>query len=127
MKPRIAFSCEDSHWLKPVSDHILIEIKKYFEEHPEYKQKFDAAEIKLRPYITNCWFDLPEEKEEDFKTTLKKLPDQYTMDEFWKVAKKYKKYVSKPPTRYLLNLFTYPWNIDKNANVIYFDWKLVKL
>ena len=63
MKPRIAFSCEDSHWLKPVSDHILIEIKKYFEEHPEYKQKFDAAEIKLRPYITNCWFDLPEEKE----------------------------------------------------------------
>lgn len=127
MKPRIDFSYEDSQWLKPVSDDILIEIEKYFEEHPDYKQKFDTSVVKLRPSVTNCWIDLPEEKEEDFRSALKKLPDQYTMDEFWKVAKRYKKYVSKPPVRYLLNLSTYPWNLDKKANVIYFDWELVKL
>ena len=127
MKPRIDFTYEDSRWLKPVPDDVLNEIYKYFEEHPDYKQKFDTAVVKLKPEITNYWIDLPEEKEEDFRSTLKKLPDQYTIDEFWKVAKRYKKYVSKPPVRYLLNLSTYPWNIDKNANAIYFDWELVKL
>ncbi len=128
MKPRIDFSCEDSRWLKPVSNEVLAKIEKYFEEHPEYKEKFDTAVVKLKPMITNCWIDLPEDKEDDFRSTLKKLPNQYTMDEFWKVAKHYKKYVSKPPTRYLLNLLmTHPWDIDKNANVIYSDWELVKL
>ena len=126
MKPRIDFTYEDSRWMKPVSDNILVEIEKYFEEHPDYKQKFDNAVVKLSPDIRNCWMDLPEEKEEDFRSTLKKLPDQYTIDEFWKVAKRYKKYVSKPPARYLLNLSTYPWNIDKKANEIYFDWELIK-
>ena len=126
MKPRIDFTYEDSRWLKPVSDDVLVEIEKYFDEHPDYKQKFDTAVVKLRPSITNCWIDIPEEKEEDFRSTLKRLPDQYTMDEFWKVAKRYKKYVSKPPTGYLLNLSTYPWNLDKNANAIYFDWELIK-
>jgi len=127
MKPRIDFTHEDSSWLKPVSDDILIEIEKYFEEHPDYKQKFDTAEIKLRPDITNCWLDLPEEKEDVFRATLRNLPARYTMDEFWKVAKNYKKYVSKPPTKYLLNLLSYPWDIDKKANLIYFEWELTKI
>ena len=43
LKPRIDFSCEDARWLKPVSHDILIEIEKYFGEHPDYKQKFDTA------------------------------------------------------------------------------------
>ena len=106
MKPRIDFSCEDSCWLKPVPDNILIEIEKYFEAHPDYKHKFDTAEIKLPRTITNCWIDLPEEKEEDFRAVLQKLPAQYTMEQFWEAAKDYKKYVSNPPTKYLLNLFT---------------------
>ena len=126
MKPRIDFSYEDSAWVKPVSNDILMEIQKYFEEHPEYKQKFDTAVIKLQPMITNCWLDLPEEQEAEFRATLQKLPAQYTMDEFWKVAKGYKKYVSNPPTKYLLNLFTYPWDMDKKANLIYSDWELAK-
>ena len=78
------------------------------------------------PHCNSKIENIPEEKEEDFRSTLKRLPDQYTMDEFWKVAKRYKKYVSKPPTGYLLNLSTYPWNLDKNANAIYFDWELIK-
>ena len=128
MKPRIDFSCEDSRWLKPVPDDILIEIEKYFEEHPDYKRRFETAEIKLPRSITNCWLDLPEEKEEDFRTTLKKLPAQYTMEEFWKVAKHYKKYVSNPPVRYLLNLLmAHPWDIDKKANRVYSEWELTKL
>lgn len=126
MKPKIDFSYEDSYWVKPVSDDILIEIEKYFEEHPEYKQKFDTAEIKLRPTMVNFWLNLPEEKEENFREALRKLPDRYTIDKFWNVAKAYKKYISKPPTKYLLNLFTYPWNLDEKANLICFDWELKK-
>ena len=126
MKPRIDFSYEDSTWVKPVNNDILMEIQRYFEEHPEFKQKFETTVIKLQPMITNCWFDLPEEKEAEFRTTLEKLPTQYTMDEFWKVAKDYKKYLSNPPSEYLLNLFTLPWDMDKKANLIYSNWELIK-
>ena len=48
------------------------------------------------------------------------------MDEFWKIAKKYRQFASKPPTKYLLNLYTYPWDIDKKANLIYSNWELIK-
>ena len=127
MKPRIDFSCEDYRWLKPVPNDVLSEIEKYFEEHPDYKQKFDTAEIKLPKTITNCWIDLPEEKESDFRKALEKLPEQYTVGEFWKIAERYKKHISKPPTRYLLNLLmTHPWDIDKNGNALYSEWELVK-
>ena len=126
MKPRIDFSYEDLTWVKPVTNDILVEIKKYFEEHPEFKQKFETTVVKLQPMITNCWFDLPEEKEAEFRTALKNLPPHYTMNEFWKVAKDYKKYLSNPPSKYLLNLSTHPWDMDKKANLIYFEWDLIK-
>ena len=126
MKPRIDFSYEDIAWVKPVSDDIRKEIEKCFQDNSKHKQKFDDAEIKLQPMITNCWLDLPEEQESEFRATLQKLPAQYTMDKFWKVAKDYKKYVSNPPTKYLLNLLTYPWDMDKKANLIYSDWELTK-
>ncbi len=127
MKPYIDFSCEDSSWLKPVSNDVLIAIEKYFEEHPDYKQKFDTAKVKLPLTITNCWMNLPEDKEDDFRTVLRNLPAQYTIDEFWAVAKHYKKFISKPPTKYLLNLYMiHPWDIDKNANAIYSEWELIK-
>ena len=126
MKPRIDFSYEDIAWVKPVSDDIRKEIEKCFQDNSKHKQKFDGAEIKLQPMITNCWLDLSEEQEPEFRATLQKLPAQYTMDEFWKVAKDYKKYVSNPPTKYLLNLLTYPWDMDKKANLVYSDWELTK-
>lgn len=127
MKPRIDFSYEDFAWVKPVSNEIRVVIENYFEEHPEYKLKFEQAEVKLQPIIMNCWLDLPEEKESDFKNTLKKLPNAYTMDNFWMIAKNYKKFVAMTPAKYLLNLFTYPWHKDENANTLYSSWELTKL
>ncbi len=127
MKPKIDFVYEDSYWVKPVSEDILVQIKKYFEENPDYKEKFDNAEVKLRPTLLNFWLDLPEEKEMFLRETLRKLPERYTTEEFWRVAKAYKKYISKPPTKYLLNIFTLPWDLDKKADFICFDWELKKL
>ena len=126
MKPRISFSYEDSSWIKPVSDDIRMEIERYFAENPAYKQKFDKAELKLLPMVSNCWFGLPPEKEADFKAALQKLPECYTMNEFWDVAKEFRQYVANPPTAYLLNLYTYPWDMDEKANYIYFDWELIQ-
>ena len=126
MKPRIVFTYEDSSWLKPVSAEVLAEIETYFSEHPEYKQKFDNAKVKLLPMITNIWMDLPEERESDFRDLLATLPEKYTIDEFFSIANAYKGYVSKPPTKYLLNLLTCPWDLDAEANLLCSGWDLTK-
>lgn len=126
MKPRIDFAYVDSSWLRPISENILKEIEHYFAGHPDYKAKFDSAEVVLRPMITNCWLDLPEDKEDAFKACLEKLPSHYTMDEFWKTAKKYKEYAAKPPAGYLLNFSTYPWEINEKAELIYSKVEIVK-
>lgn len=126
MKPRIDFTYEDFAWVHLVSNEVLVEIEKYFNEHPKYRQKFDDAQIKLQPMITNCYLDLPEEKEDRFRTALQNLPERYSMKAFWKIAEDYKKYISKPPTKYLLNLSAYPWDIDQNGDLIYTNWELIK-
>ncbi len=126
MKPRIDFECVDSAWVRPVSAEVLCEIEKFFEENPDYKVKFDNAPPKFRPTVTNCWLDLPSEDEEKFREMMSSLPAEFTMDEFWRIFKKYKKYISKPHTRYLLNFLTHDWMLDKKCNRIYFACELVK-
>jgi len=48
------------------------------------------------------------------------------MDEFWKVAKKYKEYVTNPPAKYLLNFSAYPWELDRKANLVFSKVEIVK-
>ena len=126
MKPRIYFSYEDSAWLKPVPETILTEIEKYFEEHPDFKKKFDTAEIKLLPMITNVWINLSEEREADFRKLLETLPEKFTMDNLLSAIGEYKNGISKPPTKYLLNLSAFPWDLDDDANVMFCDWNLTR-
>jgi len=126
MKPKIDFSYLDASWLQPVSPEVSAEIQKYFKEHPDYKSKFDSAEIQLRPMITNCWINLSEKEEADFRRSLEKIPAQFTMEEFWKKFKGFKKKMTAPPTSHLINFLTYPWNMDKKANLVYFGCELVE-
>ena len=127
MKPRIDFSYEDFSWLKPVPKEISEEIEHYFEQNPKFKEKFERAEMRFAPMVTNCYLCLPEEKEMEFRAVLDNLPAVYTMDDFWKTAGAYKQYAVLPPAGYLLNLSTYPWHVDQKANLLYFDWELIKL
>ena len=127
MKPRIEFSYEDFTWIKPVSSDILTEIEAYFAAHPEYKEKFDNTPMKLLPMVTNCWIDLSEKEEKELQNLLDRLPHQFTIDEFWKKAKKLKSGISKPPTSHLLNFMAYPWDVDKKANQLYYRIELEKL
>ncbi len=127
MKPKIDFEYIDPYWMKPVGSEILNKIETYFLENPAFKEKFDNAAVKLSPAITNCWINFPEEEEEQIKEAMNSLPEKYTMDEFWKKFKKYKKYISKPPTKYLINFLAYPWDMDKKGNVVYTGCTLEKL
>ncbi len=127
MKPKIEFEYVDASWLQPVSDEELTAICKYFQENPEYKTKYDHAEVKLNPAITNCWLNLPPEKEEDFRRLMEDLPSQYTMDMFWKACKLFKKYIVPGPGNFLLNFSAYPWDMDKKLNLIYSGCELRKL
>ncbi len=126
MKPKIDWSCEDSSWVEAVPQEIDLEIKKYFAEHPDYKEKFDNAPMKIPYMITNVWVDISEEQESEFRKALAKLPNEFTLDDFLKITKKYKKLYLKPPTKYILNLLSYPWCVDKKGNQIYFEYELVK-
>lgn len=125
MKPKIDFSYIDASWLRPISTDVLTEIQKYFADNPDYKLKFDNADVKLRPIITNCWINLSDENEKEFRQLLNKLPAQFTMDDFWREAKKFKNNISRPPASHLINFYTYPWCMDKKANMIYCGCELV--
>lgn len=127
MKPKIDFSYDDASWLRPVSAEVLAQIREYFANDPAYKAKFENAPVKLRPSITNCWFNLPEEQEEAFRKLMSALPERYTMEDFWEQAGGFKQYVQNPPTNYILNFLTYPWEQDENANLVYFSCELTKL
>ncbi len=127
MKPKIDYEYIDASWLRPVSPTELAAIRQYFQEHPDYLTKYQNAPVKLRPAITNCWLNLPPEQEEDFRLFLDALPPQFTMDEFWKLGKKYKKYAANPPTTYLLNFLSYPWDLDKRCNAVYSGCELQRM
>ena len=127
MKPKIDFSYVDSTWVRPVSAEIAEEISKYFRENPDYKAKFESAVPVFRPMITNCWLDLPEECEEDFRRLINTLPPRFTMDEFWKIFRKYKSYLSKPPVKFLLNLLANPFDVDRKGDIFYHGVNLEKM
>ena len=127
MKPRIDFSYVDSSWLQPVSSDTLNEINSYFTEHPDFLAKFDNAEPKFRPMITNCWFNIPNQEEKEFLECLQRLPQKYTMQEFWEIAKNYRCYVlPNPPATHLLNFCAYPWDVDENSELLYFKVEINK-
>ncbi len=127
MKPRIDFSYVDASWIKPVSLETLKEIHDYFSQNPDYKDKYENAEIKLQPTITNCWINLSESEANELRMLGDKLPDRFTMDDFWEKAKNFKKYISSPPTSHLINFTTYPWNMDEKFNLIYNGYEIKKL
>ena len=126
MKPRIDFVFEDSSWLRPVSDEVQAEIDQYFAENPAYQKKFDTAPIKLRPMITNCWISVPSEKENEFIEFLKSLPAEFTEKEFGKLAASYAPYIDLPPSTHLLNLLSYPWNTNKEAELMYHGFWFIR-
>lgn len=127
MKPKIEFNFTDASWLKHVSPGVKAEIDKYFAEHPDFKEKYDNAEVNIRPMIKNCWINLDEKEEAKLREIIAELPSGFTMDEFWKKAKKFRDNTAKPPSSHILNFSFYPWDMDKKANFIYFKCVLDKI
>ena len=127
MKPKIEFEFTDASWLRPVSPEVKAEIDRYFAEHPDFKEKYDNAEIKIRPQVTNCWINLDEKEEAKLRDVIENLPSLFTMDDFWKKAKKFRDNTKKPPSTHILNFTSYPWDLDRKANLMFFGCELTKL
>ena len=127
MKPKIAFSYLDSSWLQPVSADVLAEIQQYFTDNPDYKSKFDNTPVKLNKMITNCWINLSEDEVNQLTALVSDLPAYFTMDDFWDKAEDFEKNIVRPPSNHLINFLTYPWDMDKDANLLYSGYKIVKL
>lgn len=126
-KPRIDFSYCDATWCKLVSEDILKQIQNLFISNNKFKEKYDNAEVVLRPMITNFWINLDKFEIEEFNKIINNLPNKFTIDEFWELAIKYKKYIKNPPTKYLLNFFSLPWLVNENGDRYYFGCEIVKM
>ena len=57
---------------------------------------------------------------------LETLPEKFTMDNLLSAIGEYKNEISKPSTKYLLNLSSFPWDLDDDANLMFCDWDLTK-
>ena len=126
MKPcKTEFNYEDAYWTCSVPETVTEQILRYFEEHPKYFEKYQNAEPKFPYEIANCWFDLPQEREEEFRALLATLPEGFTREQFWEVAAEYKQYATRPPTSYLLNFLSYPWLVDKNGDKHYIKCEMI--
>ncbi len=121
MKPSNLCECIDISWCQPVSSDTTLEIKSFFKENEKAFEKFQNAPSKPNPYISSIWLNIPEEMEASFSELLASLPEKFTLDEFWKAAKDFKDFVSKPPTTHILNFESYPWELDKKYNILYFN------
>lgn len=127
MKPKIDFSYVNGKFLSSVSPETESKIRQYFADNPDFKEKFNSAEPKFRPMITNCWLNLPEDKEADFLALINSLTEKFTMGDLWTLAKDYKQYVAHPPASHLLNFLTYPWDITQNGDYLYSGTELSKI
>lgn len=123
-KPKIEYSYCDSSYVKLVSEDILNQIKQLFVDNHKFKEKYDKAEIMFRPMINNCWIDLGKSDFENLNKIISNLPDKFTIDEFWKLAIDYKKYIKNHPVKYLLNFFSLPWYVNNNGDRYYYGCEI---
>lgn len=128
--PKMKFSnlceCVDAQWCKKVSEEQLAAIQAAFGAKPKAKQKFDQAANMPQPYVASLWLDLPEERVDEYMELLASLPERFTDIEFRERTADFKQYEHNPPAAYILYLFSYPWEMDGEHNMLHFGPELKK-
>ena len=128
MKPSNCCEFVDSQWCKPVSDDILQTIEAAFAENPKAEQRFDQAPSMPKPSIASGWMMLSDEQADSFCELFSKLPERFTLQQFWIVAVDYQKYIVDPSkATHILYLFSYLWEISETFDPLHFGPKLKKL
>ena len=127
MKPSNACEFLDSKNCQPVSHDIVKSIESAFAENPKAKEKFDNAPSMPSPSIHSVWLSLSDEQAEFFADSLSKLPERFTLEEFWKILADYRKYVSKPPSyTHILYLHSYLWEMNDAFEPLHFSAEIKK-
>lgn len=130
LTPKMKFSnlceCVDAKWCKKVSDDQKSAIDAAFAVNPKAKLKFDKAPSVPQPYVAALWMDIPEERVREFTDLLASLPERFTDTQFREVTANFKQYEHRPPAGYVLYLFSYPWEMDENGNMLHFGPELKK-
>ena len=130
LTPKMKFSnlCEfvDSAWCKVVTQEQAEAIEAAFAANPKAKQKFDLAPAQPKPMVAAPWFDLPDERVGELEELLRGLPGRFTTTAFQEAIRDFAQYEKRPPAKYILYLFSYPWEQDERFDLYHFEPKLVE-
>ena len=131
LTPKMKFSnlceCVDASWCKPVSSEQHEAILSAFEANPKAKQEFDNAPNQPQPYVSALWLDLAEEKAEELEKLLAQLPERFNDAEFRGRTAAYRQYECKGGGSHILYLFSYPWEMDGEFNMLHHGPKLQRV
>lgn len=128
MKPSNCCEFVDSQWCMPVSDEVIQSIETAFAKNLKAKQKFDKAPNMPKPSVASVWMILSEKQADSFSELFNKLPERFTLEQFWTLAKDYRKYIADPSkATHILYLFSYLWEINESFDSLHFNPKLEKL
>ena len=127
MKPSNACEFLDSEYCQLVSQDVVRAIEDAFAENPKAKEKFDNAPSMPNPSIYSAWMSLSDEQAKAFADVMSKLPERFTLDEFWKLSADYRQYVVKPPQyTHILYLYSYLWEVNDNCEPLHFGPEITK-
>ena len=127
MKPSNACEFLDSKHCQLVSQDVVRAIEDAFAENPKAKEKFDNAPSMPNPSVYSVWMSLSDEQAKAFADVMSKLPERFTLDEFWKLSADYRQYVVKPPQyTHILYLYSYLWEVNDNCEPLHFGPEITK-
>ena len=127
MKPSNACEFLDSKNCQLVSQDVVRAIEDTFAENPKAKEKFDNAPSMPNPSVYSVWMSLSDEQAKAFADVMSKLPERFTLDEFWKLSVDYRQYVVKPPQyTHILYLYSYLWEVNDNCEPLHFGPEITK-
>ena len=128
MKPGNACDFADAQWCKPVSAEIAAAIEAAFAENPKAKQKFDSAPSMPKPAVNSTWMTLSEEESAAFSALLARMPQRFTLEQFWSQISDYRRCIADPSgASHILYLYSYLWEIDEHFDPLHFGPDLKKL
>ena len=127
MKPSNACEFLDAQHCQIVSNDVVRTIEVAFAENPKAKEKFDNAPSMPNPSVCSVWMSLSDEQAKAFADVMSKLPERFTLDEFWKLSADYRQYVVKPPQyTHILYLYSYLWEVNDNCEPLHFGPEITK-
>lgn len=125
MKKHVLVEFTDAASLKPVTDEINLKIQAGLNSDLAFLSRFNNSRDVSNMMVTNAWLSLTEEEKALLLTGLSLLPDRFTKNQLLSVTGIPDRCFTKPPSEYLLNLCSYPWELTGSFDQLFFKAELV--